>query len=77
MEIVEEIHEHVKKMPVKQARQVLDFIEFLEFKYQDTNAKNIEPEKYYAAFTNKHNLKRLFLIKILKSINILGVQNPK
>ncbi len=43
MEIVEEIHEHVKKMPIEQARQVLDFIEFFEFKYQNTNAKNIEP----------------------------------
>jgi|WetSurMetagenome_2_1015567.scaffolds.fasta_scaffold02938_2 hypothetical protein len=35
MEIVEKIHEHVKKMPFEMANEVLDFVEFLESKHQN------------------------------------------
>ena len=40
MEIAEKIHEHVKKMPFEMASEVLDFIEFLESKYQSCQETN-------------------------------------
>ncbi len=37
MEIAEKIHAHIKNMPIEMANEVLDFIEFLESKYQHFN----------------------------------------
>lgn len=40
MQITDEIHEHVKKMPIEMAREVLNFIEFLELK-QNTSKQSL------------------------------------
>ena len=42
MGIAEEIHEHIKKMPLEMANEVLDFIKCLEVRHLNANVKSEE-----------------------------------
>jgi len=47
MEIADEIYQHVKAMPVEMANQVMDFIEFLELKHQQSASSLGNEETLY------------------------------
>lgn len=47
MEIVEEIHEHVKKMPFEMANEVLNFIQKIELKYQENQKTPVQASNFY------------------------------